>query len=151
MINVSRDRPQGIYAKCSAHTVFTCQTKLLFYKKEIKFCNKPLPFFSGVFYASATVGAPEALCFRVVRPSVRASLRASVCASVRPSVRPSVLLYLARFREKYWTDFHQIFFRGPPRGKHELIRFSAYMVSFQGNDMAKYGKMLTFWHIVAIL
>ena len=37
-----------------------------------------------------------------------------------------------------------IFTKGPPRAADELIRFSAYMVNFQGNDMGKYGKILTF-------
>ena len=66
-------------------------------------------------------------------------------------MRLSVLIDLARLKEKYWTDSHKIFIREPPRAIDELIRFSAYMVNFQGNDVAKYGKILTFWPIVAII
>ena len=47
--------------------------------------------YGGYFYASA----PEALCFRVVRPSVRPSIRPSVHPSVRPKPEiPSFDMYM---------------------------------------------------------
>ena len=68
-------------------------------------------------------------------------VRASVRACVRDSVQPS----LTCLQENRSRDFAEIFTSYPPRGSHELIRFSPYLVNFQGNGRAKYGKMWTFW------
>ena len=47
--------------------------------------------------------------------------------------------FLAQLQAKYWRDLDQIFTMGPFGAADELIRFSAYMVNFQGSDMAEYG------------
>ena len=72
------------------------------------------------FYASAPK-VPEALCFRVVRPSVRPSVRMSV---FRPDLRPYYLM-----------EFHQTWYRGPPPGVDELIRFWARSAQRQGSKV----------------
>ena len=58
---------------------------------------------------------------------------------------------LALLHEKYWRDLHQNFTREPSGAKDELIMFSAYLVNFQGNDKAIYGKKVTFWLICSIV
>ena len=68
----------------------------------------------------------------------------SGCPCVRASVRASVQPSLTRLQENRWMDFHEIFTGDPSRGSNELIRFSPYLVNFQGNGGAKYGKICTF-------
>ena len=73
----------------------------------------------------------------------------SVCPSVRPSVLPSVrpsvpYFSLARLQENGLTDFHQNFTKVSSRVIDELIRFWAYLANFQGNGVAKYGKIWGF-------
>ena len=95
------------------------------------------------FYASAHLKEPEALCFGVVR----ACVRVSVCPSIRVCVHPCVRLLsfsLTRLQEICPRDFDEIFTSYPPSDSHELIRYWPYLVNFQGNGRAKYGKILTF-------
>ena len=79
---------------------------------------------------------PPTLCFRVVRACVR------VC--VLACLRASVKLFINAFTEKLLKGFDEIFTSYPSRSSHELIGFSPYLVNFQGNYVAKYGKILTF-------
>ena len=53
------------------------------------------------------------------------------------------VLVLARLKENYWTDFHQIFSE-PSRDVLDLIRFWPYKVNFHGNGGAIYGEICLF-------
>ena len=76
------------------------------------------------FYASAPK-VPEALCFRVVSPSIR------------PSGSPSGF-------------FRQTWYRGPPPGVDELIRFWARSAQRQGSKVNELGLNMLFYPVYAI-
>ena len=82
--------------------------------------------------------APEALCFRVVRPSVRPSVH----PSVRPSVRTRILL--TRNLKNPLVDFHHTWPRGAPWRVDELIRFWARSAQGQRSKVNELGLNMLF-------
>ena len=96
--------------------------------------RRPRPKFKVSFYASAPK-VPEALhvCFRVVRPSGS----------------PSGFCRL-RDNKYYLMEFHQTWYRGPPPGVDELIRFWARSAQHQGSKVNELGLNMLFYPVYAI-
>ena len=105
-----------------------------------------------IFFMPPTHRLPEALCFRVVRPSGRPAVCTGISLTQNlknpwvdfyhtwprdfgrdsPKVKGqwtwskyAIFISLTRNLKNPWVDFHQTWYRGAPPGVDELIRFWA--------------------------
>ena len=76
------------------------------------------------------------------------SVRPDVCPDFRPDLRPDFFVYA--ITQVLLNGFYQTWYRGPPPGVDELIRFWARSAQRQGSKVNELGLNMLFFPVYAI-